>query len=201
MPEGLASPYRRTCRCGCDENPGRAIVRAILLQSNVELLRGIQRLRETLVSAGERVPDELDTYYSWTMRVCEELRQQVTQTLDDLQISEAEAQPDLSLIPDLLSKTQKVTRRFAQFNQWYVSPVLRTQPSDRMCLKLLRWLHSVHKQTQPIPAALSDGDFASWPVPPLPTVYFMPTFAQSGLLYLPLFFHEFGHLLYACHEP
>jgi hypothetical protein len=29
----------------------------------------------------------------------------------------------------------------------------------------------------------------------------MPTFAQSGLLYLPLFFHEFGHLLYACHEP
>jgi hypothetical protein len=29
----------------------------------------------------------------------------------------------------------------------------------------------------------------------------MPSSAQYGLLYLPLFFHEFGHLLYACHQP
>jgi hypothetical protein len=28
----------------------------------------------------------------------------------------------------------------------------------------------------------------------------MPSSRQHGLLYLPLFFHEFGHLLYACHE-
>lgn len=29
----------------------------------------------------------------------------------------------------------------------------------------------------------------------------MPPSAQRRLLYLPLFFHEFGHLLYACHKP
>jgi hypothetical protein len=29
----------------------------------------------------------------------------------------------------------------------------------------------------------------------------MPPSRQHGLLYLPLFFHEFGHLLYACHKP
>jgi hypothetical protein len=49
--------------------------------------------------------------------------------------------------------------------------------------------------------ALSDGDFASWPQLNWPTIYFMPPSAQYRLLYLPLFFHEFGHLLYACHEP
>ena len=49
--------------------------------------------------------------------------------------------------------------------------------------------------------ALSDGDFASWPQPNWPTIYFMPPSAQHRLLYLPLFFHEFGHLLYSCHEP
>jgi hypothetical protein len=49
--------------------------------------------------------------------------------------------------------------------------------------------------------ALSDGDFASWPQVSWPTIYFMPPSAQHRLLYLPLFFHEFGHLLYACHEP
>ena len=34
-----------------------------------------------------------------------------------------------------------------------------------------------------------------------PLIYMMPPSAQQGLLYLPLFFHEFGHLLYACHKP
>ena len=29
----------------------------------------------------------------------------------------------------------------------------------------------------------------------------MPPSAQQLLLYLPLFFHEFGHLLYVCHKP
>ena len=29
----------------------------------------------------------------------------------------------------------------------------------------------------------------------------MPPSAQHRLLYLPLFFHEYGHLLYACHRP
>lgn len=33
-----------------------------------------------------------------------------------------------------------------------------------------------------------------------PTIYFMPCSAQHGLLYLPLFFHEFGHLLYFLRE-
>ncbi len=78
--------------------------------------------------------------------------------------------------------------------------IIRARPSDRLCLKLLRWLHSVHPQTQDIPLGLSDGEFGIWPALPLPILYFMPSSSQHGLLYLPLFFHEFGHLLYACHK-
>ena len=74
------------------------------------------------------------------------------------------------------------------------------QESDRQCLKLLNWLHAQHQQTQEIPAGLSDGEFGILPAPKFPIVYSMPASAQYGLLYLPLFFHEFGHLLYACHK-
>lgn len=66
-------------------------------------------------------------------------------------------------------------------------------------MKLISWLHAIHQQTQRIPAAVNDGAFACWPV--IPTIYFVPVSAQSGLLYLALLFHEFGHLLYACHKP
>ncbi|MFO1432079.1 MAG: hypothetical protein U1F76_18375 [Candidatus Competibacteraceae bacterium] len=86
------------------------------------------------------------------------------------------------------------------FNRFLISPVIRARPSDRLCLRLLQWLHATHAQTQHIPVAFSDGSFASWPDPPFPTIYFMPPSAQRRLLYLPLFFHEFGHLLYACHR-
>jgi hypothetical protein len=100
-----------------------------------------------------------------------------------------------------LSETQVLTRGVRLFNQRLVGPVLRARESDRLCLKVLRWIHSTHPLTQHIPMALSDGDFASWPQLNWPTIYFMPPSAQHRLLYLPLFFHEFGHLLYACHEP
>ncbi len=46
--------------------------------------------------------------------------------------------------------------------------------------------------------AVSNEDFSIWPV--IPTMYLLPCTAQHSLLYLPLFFHEFGHLLYALHH-
>jgi hypothetical protein len=101
----------------------------------------------------------------------------------------------------VLSNTQNVTRWLHLFNQKLASAVLRARPSDRLSLKLLQWLHSAHPQTRELPAGISDGEFGIWPAPPLPTIYFMPCSAPLGLLYLPLFFHEFGHLLYVCHKP
>jgi len=77
---------------------------------------------------------------------------------------------------------------------------MRSRASDRLCLSILRWLHRQHSQTTQLPIALSDSEFSVWPNPPIPIIYFLPVSLQNGLLYLPLFFHEFGHVLYACHK-
>lgn len=161
----------------------------------MDLLREIERLRAILRSVSDSIPAELGTYYGWAAVTCDGFRQQVMQNLHDLDSGHD------NILRDVLSNTQLVTVSFHQYNQRLVGPILRARPSDRLCLKLFRWLHSVHPQTLDIPAALSDGEFGIWPVPPQPTIYFMPSSAQHGLLYLPLFFHELGHLLYACHKP
>ena len=170
-------------------------MRAILRQSNTDLLREIVQLRVMLQSVVGVILPELEPYHNWTVTLCTALHQQVVQHLRDLALGED------AILPDLLSSSQEVTQTFYVFNQRWVSPILRAQPADRLCLKLLRWLHAVHPQTQRIPVGISDGGFASLPVLHWPTIYFIPPSARHGLLYLPLLFHEFGHLLYGCHKP
>ncbi len=170
-------------------------MRDILRHSNRDLVRDIEYLRETLQNQKGSIPIELDIYNDWVTSQLNDFHRSVARNILDLNSGRDD------ILPEILSTTQSVTQRLSLFNQRLVSPILRARPSDRLCLKLLRWLHSVHPRTQAIPVALSDGDFASWPFPPLPTIYFMPPSAQQRLLYLPLFFHEFGHLLYATHKP
>jgi hypothetical protein len=55
--------------------------------------------------------------------------------------------------------------------------------------------------TASLPAAFADGECAIWPFLGIAPVYFFPSAEQRGLLFQPLYFHEFGHLLYACHKP
>lgn len=167
-------------------------MRNILKQNNLELLREIEILRNLLKDVSSTIPAELEPYYNWSVSTCHELHHQVMQNLNDLDLNQE------AILPDILSATQTLTRNFSLFSQRQVSPILRARYSDRLCLKFLRWLHSVHSVTHDIPMALSDEEFQIWPVHP--TIYFMPHSAQHGFLYLPLFFHEFGHLLYTCHE-
>ena len=167
----------------------------ILRQNNTDLLREIRLLREHLEQAARAIPPELQPFHDWIMSICDDLQATTLQNLADLNLGRD------SILPDILSNTQVLTLGVRLFNQRLVSPILRARDSDRLCLKVLRWIHSTHSKTHRIPMALSDGDFASWPQPNWPTIYFMPPSAQHRLLYLPLFFHEFGHLLYSCHEP
>src|SRR5205823_811578 len=74
-----------------------------------------------------------------------------------------------SILPDVLSSTQEATRDFHLYNERQVSPILRARSSDRLCLKLLRWLHDAHPLTRDVPLALSDEAFSIWPV--RPTIY------------------------------
>jgi hypothetical protein len=52
-----------------------------------------------------------------------------------------------------------------------------------------------------MPFGISDGNFAIYPSPKIPPIYLLPLSRQRTLLYLPLLFHEVGHLLYLCHKP
>jgi hypothetical protein len=85
-----------------------------------------------------------------------------------------------------------ITARFA-------IPILRAAPSDRLSLLILEWLHHTDPQTAQYPPAVVDGSPAILPLKGSP-LYFFPCLEQRGLLYQALFFHEFGHLLYACHK-
>lgn len=167
-------------------------MRAILRESNDCLLGEVERLERALATASPAA--ELLPYYKWVVTTCAALRQQVLDNFGDLDLNRDD------ILPDILSKTQQLTRTLSVYNQRLSSPILRSMPSDRLCLRILGWLHESHPSTQNVPVGLSDGEFGIWPAPPFPVVYFMPSSAQQGLLYLPLFFHEFGHILYACHR-
>lgn len=174
------------------------MLREILLQQNQTLLQEAERLIERLKDTHNQLPNELVSYYQWLQDDCLKFRDQIQQNLSELSIDQGTVPPELSILPDILSNTQEATGKLQILNR-FTSPILRSGASDRLCLKLISWLHAIHPQTQHIPAAVSDGSFACWPV--TPTIYFVPASAQSGLLYLALLFHEFGHLLYACHKP
>lgn len=152
----------------------------------------MDRLKQVMREAAEDLPPELVPYYDAVLGIHEQLRRQAAQNLHDLELGIA------AILPEVLSNTQGVTNNFGLYNRMFVRPVLRSKPSDRLCLKLLRWMHAAHPDTSSIPVALSDEEFSVAAV--RPTIYFMPCSAQYGLLYLPLFFHEFGHLLYFLRE-
>ena len=164
----------------------------LLEQNNVVLLHEIQKLQRGLRQARSNVPQELKRYTDWVIKVCEGFSRSV---LQNLQYLESE-RPDL--LEDILSETQKVSREFYVFNEHHVSPILRARSSDRLSLKLLLWLHTIHPETKDIPVAVFDGEFSIWLIGA--SIYFTPCAAQQGLLNLPLYFHEFGHLLYKCHQ-
>ena len=164
----------------------------ILTQNNVDLLNQLASLRAIIADKRESLLFELISYYDWVVERCDYLQQEVKQNLTDIDSRQQD------ILPDIFSNTQTVTRSFRLFNQYQVSPILRARDSDRLCLKILRWLHASHPDTQQIPVALSDEEFQILPIEP--SIYFMPPSSQYGLLYLPLFFHEYGHLLYACQK-
>lgn len=155
-------------------------------------MREVDQLEKVLRGGEAELPPELRPYYEAVLGLQAELRQQVTHNLELL-----DEGPE-AILPDILSNTQATTRSFALHNHMFVRPVLRAKPSDSLCLKMLQWLHYAHPRTENIPVALSDDEAGVIPLDP--AIYFMPCSVQHGLLYLPLFFHELGHILYALHR-
>jgi len=169
-------------------------MRTILRESNLDLLGEVERLIAALTDTP--VVPELAVYRDHVVQACADIREQVRHNLHDLKLGRDDILPE-----EILSETQRLARDLRLYNRRFAGPALRGLESDRLSLRVIGWLHAVHKETADIPAAVSTEEFGIWPAPPHPVVYFMPASAQQGLLYQPLFFHEFGHLLYACHEP
>ncbi|RKU14545.1 hypothetical protein C6501_08080 [Candidatus Poribacteria bacterium] len=164
----------------------------LLKQNNIALRNEIEKLQCDLIDTQSSIPDELKPYAMWVTNVCENIHQRVLENIRYLEYRQE------NLLKDILSRTQSIANDFAILNQHQASPILRARTSDRLPLKLLLWLHTTHSQTENIPVAVGDGVFSIWPIEP--SIYFTPCAAQQGLLNLPIFFHEFGHLLYRYHQ-
>ena len=166
----------------------------LLKQNNNALCHEIEQLQYLLSESGENAPDELNAYITQIKRECDALHQRVLRNLKYLDLEQE------NLLKDILSETELLTLDFLALNGQKVSPILRACTSDRLSLKFLKWLHSTHPQGANIPAAICDGEFSIWFIQPA-TIYFTPCTFQRGLRNLPIYFHEFGHLLYTLHKP
>ena len=167
-------------------------IRNTLEVQNNHLLRDVGRVIEELALAD--VPEELRPYVTRISSVCAGLRSYITQNLTDLALGEA------AIEEDILSNTQQATQYLRLVSSRMLNPILRSSPSDRLSLRFIGWLHAAHPKTATYPPAVADGGCSIWPFTELCPIYFFPAAEQRVILYLPLYFHEFGHLLYRCHQ-
>lgn len=158
---------------------------------NRMLERNLEELTTAIQSAS--IPSELEYYRSHIISVCNDVHTTVEQNIADLGLGQDQ------ILEDVLSNTQQVMRLFRLLSARLAVPILRASSSDRLSLTVLSWLHGQHQKTASIPAAFADGHCSVWTFRFAP-IYFFPCVEQKGLLYQPLLFHEFGHLLYAAHE-
>ncbi|MBS1598464.1 MAG: hypothetical protein JST75_09560 [Bacteroidetes bacterium] len=163
----------------------------LLLRHNVGIRQQVDLLLATV--SLKAVPAELILYKEWLVRELKIMQKQIDDNLFLLR------KDNPALIPDVLSDTELLSQNLGFLNSCFVPPIHRSISSDIIGLKLLEWLHKAHPLTSTIPFAIADGSFSIYPVKP--TLYYLPIVEQKGLLFLALFFHEFGHLLFAIHRP
>lgn len=164
----------------------------ILKARNLELLHDLEQLVRALQAAG--VSRESAAYKERILSVCTQLQDTASRNLRDLALGQDQ------ILEDVLSNTRQVMQYVRLISARLTAPILRAAPADRLCLTTIEWVHRRHASTASIPPAFADGECSVWPFLRIAPIYFFPCLEQRGLLYQPLFFHEFGHVLYACHE-
>lgn len=158
---------------------------------NKKLLLDVRRLLGEIDSSA--ISAEISPYANRIRALCVIIMDRIQRNLDDLALGQN------SILEDVLSNTQQVNQYVRLLSSRLVTPILRSTKTDRLCLRVIAWLHREHPITQKYPAAFTDGDCSIYPFIDISPIYFFPASEQRGVLYIPLYFHEFGHLLYACH--
>ncbi len=138
------------------------------------------------------IPPELRSYHATILQACQDLRGDIAQNLHDLQLGQA------VIVQEILSNTQATTRMLDLISTRLAYPILRASDADRLSLRVIGWVHQEHPETQQVPPAFFDGATAVWPTK-LP-IYRLPCLDRQSLLFQPLLFHEFGHVLYVFHQ-
>jgi len=167
-------------------------MRVYLQEANDDILYQIEVVQELLGSA--KVAGELTPYLGQVSQMCAELRQQALRNIRDLGFNLDD------LLGDILAATQSLISLFELVNSRLASPIVRAKTDDRLGLLVLRSLHDTCPKTAVLPFGITDGNFAVYPTSPVPPIYLVPVTRQKTLLYLPLLFHEYGHVLYSCHK-
>lgn len=164
----------------------------MLRTRNHTLASDLDAMRGALVSA--QVPALLIPYRDRLLGLCHECANLLIENQSYLK------SPQDDILEEVLSNTKQVTRLLRLISGKMAPPVLRACENDRLCLSIISWMHAVHPQTAAIPAAYGDGHIQVWPFVKFVPIYFFPCLEQRGLLYLPLNFHELGHVLYVLHK-
>lgn len=163
-----------------------------LKEANTDLLYQIEVVQE--IVGGTQVAGELTPYVGQVAQLCAELRLQALRNLRDIEHRVP------TTLTDILAATQRLTEFFELVNTRLAIPIVRAKAEDRLGLLFLRFLHDSNPKSALLPYGISDGNFAVYPSPVIPPVYLLPVTRQTTLLYLPLVYHEFGHVLYALHK-
>lgn len=153
-----------------------------LRQRNRALDRHVQAARALIAEAA--ISEELEPYRVELLGRCDGVIESVERSLTLLEAG----LPDI--LEEILSNTDIDWDDYQRISDELAAPVLRARESDRLPLRVIRWLHRDHAETKDDPAAFGSGACAILPV--APPLYYLPSVEQSSLLYQPLIFHEFG---------
>jgi len=163
-----------------------------LKEANTDLLYQIEVIQEVVGEA--KVAGELTPYVGQISQLCASMRLQANRNLRDI---EHRIEGTLA---DILAATRSLTDFFELVNTRLAIPIVRAKAGDRLGLLFLRFLHDSNSKSAVLPYGITDGNFAVYPSPVIPAVYLLPVTRQTTLLYLPLIYHEYGHVLYALHK-
>ena len=165
----------------------------LLSTNNYDLLREIEISKDHIAS--QPIPVELQPYKDWLLRVFENLERQVGDNFHWLSLN------DDDILPQVYGQVRSITNSLRVLNSKFLAPLYRYNRFDNLCLKLLKWLHDQHSQSQNCAFAVSHGEFAINSLRQHNVLlYSLPSSSRQDIFHLPLFFHEFGHNLYACHS-